>query len=278
MGNLIWLASYPKSGNTWLRAFLHNLLRNPEAPFDINKLGAFCLGESMAHWYKEFDPRPASQFSLGDVAKMRPKVHRAMTRSSPDNVFVKTHNALVADFGVPLVTPEVTAGMICIVRNPLDIAVSYSHHMGTSLDNTITWMATPGARTLNSDEWVTERMGSWSEHVASWTTRPLPALHVVRYEDMQIEPFETFAGVARFLGLDPPRERLERAVEMSSFKVLQEQERRHGFREKSAVAERFFRAGAMGQWKAALTQDQVARMVATHRAQMARFGYVPDAF
>ena len=278
MGNLIWLASYPKSGNTWLRAFLHNLLRNPKTPFDINKLTSFSAVDSVAEWYRHFEPRPASELSIEEVARLRPQVHRRMTVASPDNVFVKTHNALVADFGVPLVTPEVTAGMIYVVRNPLDVVISYSHHLGLSIGETIAWMATPGARTRNTDEWVTERMGSWSEHVASWTTRPLPALHVVRYEDMQIQPLETFAGVARFLGLDPPRERLERAVEMSSFKVLQEQERQHGFREKSAVAERFFRAGAMDQWKAALTRDHVARMVATHRAQMARFGYVPDAF
>ena len=51
MGALIWLASYPKSGNTWLRAFLYNLLRNPPKPAPINELDRFCLGESAEGWY-----------------------------------------------------------------------------------------------------------------------------------------------------------------------------------------------------------------------------------
>jgi hypothetical protein len=59
--------------------------------------------------------------------------------------------------------------------------------------------------------------GTWSMHVASWTQVPLPALHVVRYEDLIERTAETFRGVAQFLGLNPPPERLERAISHSSF-------------------------------------------------------------
>ena len=66
MAGIIWLASYPKSGNTWLRAFLHNLLRDPGRPYDINKLTDVTAGESQASWYQchrsgvrpAFDGRP----------------------------------------------------------------------------------------------------------------------------------------------------------------------------------------------------------------------------
>jgi hypothetical protein len=276
MGNLIWLASYPKSGNTWLRAFLHNLLRNPDKPFDINKLTSFSAVDSLADWYRHFETRPAVELAPQDVARLRPRVHRLMTTASRDNVFVKTHNALAEDFGVPTVTLEVTAGAIYIVRNPLDVAVSYSHHLGASIDHTIELMARPGARTVNTEDWVTEKMGSWSEHVASWTAKAHPTLHVLRYEDMHAAPERIFGGVARFLGLSPPRERLMKAIRLSSFEVLAEQERRHGFREKSVAAERFFRAGKAGQWRDVLSEGQVRAIVAAHREQMARFGYLPE--
>ena len=275
MGKLIWLASYPKSGNTWLRAFLHNLLRNPDRAFDINKLASFCVVDSVAELYARVDPRPPTELGLEGIARLRPQVHRFITTASKDDVFVKTHNLHGADFGVPTVTPDVTAGMIYIVRNPLDVAVSFAHHLGAGPDDAIAIMNRSGARTPVTADWVGELMGSWSEHVASWTRRPGPPLLVMRYEDLHAEPIRTFRTAARFLGLDPPRDRLEKAIRLSSFRVLQEQERRHGFVEKSRAAERFFREGRTEAWRTALTPDQARAVVAAHRVQMERFDYVP---
>ncbi|MSP82259.1 MAG: sulfotransferase domain-containing protein [Alphaproteobacteria bacterium] len=275
MGKIIWLASYPKSGNTWLRAFLHNLLRNLDKPFEINQLTAFTGGDSRSYLYRLIDPRPATEYSFEDVAKLRPQVHEALTRRSPDNVFVKTHNALIADFDIPAISLSLTAGSIYVIRNPLDVVISYANHLSSTIDATTELMALPGSRTGNHELVVSEVMSSWSVHVESWTKTPSPSLHVVRYEDMQKKPWETFNGVAKFLGLKPPRERIEKAIRQSSFKVLQEQERRTGFIERSPLAERFFREGRMDQWRSVLTPEQVGKIVAAHRAQMERFGYVP---
>ena len=95
-------------------------------------------------------------------------------------------------------------------------------------------MATPGLQSENVEIHCYERYGSWSEHVMSWTHRPTPGLHVVRYEDMLNAPHKTFAGVTAFLGLKVPRDRLDKAIKLSSFKVLREQEKRHGFIERTA--------------------------------------------
>ena len=112
MGAIIWLASYPKSGNTWLRVFLHNLLVNPDKPADINTLGRFCLGEDMAQYFNQFDPRPLSTWTPEEIADKRPQVHELLTQAFPDSVFVKTHNFLGEIDGGPLVNLEVTAGAI----------------------------------------------------------------------------------------------------------------------------------------------------------------------
>ena len=275
MGAIVWLASYPKYGNTWLRAFLHNLLRNPQEGYDINRLSDFTMGESDAQWYRRYDPRPTTELTEAEVAPLRPKVHRDMTQAHPDSVFVKIHSAVMEDHGIPTVTFEVTAGAIYVVRNPLDVAISYSHHLGEALDTIIDFMAKPRAQSPMVHDHVHEVLGSWSEHVESWTARPSAGLHVVRYEDMMEEPNKTFGGVARFLRLDPPRDRLERAIRRSSFRVLQEQERRQGFKEKSPVADRFFREGKAGQWRRVMTPEQIERVTTAHRVQMERFGYLP---
>ena len=276
MGKIIWLASYPKSGNTWLRAFIHNLLRNPKEGFDINKLTAFTLGDSMPAFYRKHDPRAPEQLSFEDVARLRPQVHKDLTLVSPDNVFVKTHNALVQDHGHPTINFEATAGAIYVVRNPLDVAISYAHHQGVGVDDIVGLMAASAMRTPNRASFVSELVCSWSIHVESWTARPNPGLHVVRYEDMHAKPQQAFGGIAGFLGLKPPRERLERAIQLSSFRSLRDQEDKKGFAERSPMAERFFREGKSGQWKGVLAPAQVARIVQDHRAQMTRFGYVPE--
>ncbi len=200
MGKLIWLASYPKSGNTWLRAFLHNYLRNPAEPYQINRLLDLTATENDGAFYRPFDARPAGQYAIADVQRMRPLVHRALTQSFPDYVFVKTHNAAVAVDGVPLQTPDVTAAAIYVVRDPRDVAVSYSHHLGLPIDRVIALMADPAAAVGGDDAHVFEWLGSWSAHVESWGGRREPTRLVLRYEDMHAIPERCFGTAIRFLG------------------------------------------------------------------------------
>jgi hypothetical protein len=275
MGKIIWLASFPKSGNTWLRAFLHNLLRNPDESYDINKLADFSKGDAQMGWYNILDSRPGSEITKEEIAALRPKIHEGMTRIRQDSLFVKTHNAMVEDHGTPMITMACTAGAIYVIRNPLDVAISFSHHYGVTIDEAIKRMATPGLGTENTDKHCYEVYGSWSQHVRSWTLNPHRGLHIVRYEDMLDSPNKTFGGVVAFLGLTVTRDRLNSAIRRSSFRVLQEQEKRQGFVEKSEAAERFFREGKSGQWKKLLTKEQVESVVAAHQDQMARFGYWP---
>jgi hypothetical protein len=277
MGAIIWLASYPKSGNTWMRAFLHNLLMNTREPVDINSLHLFTLGEAAAEYYNQFDRRPLSSMSDSDIMSLRPKVHELLTHASPDSVFVKTHNFLGEIEGVPLITMAYTAGAIYIVRNPLDVAISYASHFGVSIDQAINELGNTGTGSKLSDRHAREYYGSWSLNVGSWAQKSMPSLHVVRYEDMQDRPSETFAGVAHFLGLNPPPERLERAIANVSFGALKAQEEEHGFVERTEHS-RFFREGRSGGWRTNLTDQQIARIVADHREQMTRFGYLPDGF
>ena len=274
MGKLVWLASYPKSGSTWLRAFLHNFIRQPESPYDINSLMDLSTGESGASLYRRHDPRPASQYSIADVQRMRPLVHRDLTQVHPGLVFVKTHNASLLVHGIPLVTPDVTAGAIYLVRDPRDVAVSYSHHTGKSIDETIAIMADPEAATGGDDRKVYERLSSWSIHVHFWTRRPDPRLLVLRYEDLLRDPGRAFGEVIRFLGMEPPEDRLGRAISFSTFDVLREQEQRSGFAERPESAAAFFRAGKSGQWRDALTPAQAARIERDHEAEMRQFGYL----
>ena len=275
MGGIIWLASYPKSGNTWLRAFLHNLLLQPEKPADINKLDQFCYGDSQTAWYEHVVGRTSASMSDEDVMRFRPQVHRFFVESRSESVFVKTHNMLGSALGIPLIPLPLTSAAIYLVRNPLDVCLSLADHAGISVDQAIAMLNDPDARTFSDQANVFEVYGSWSHHVASWTRRENENLLWIRYEDMHRKPKRIFAEIASFLGLDPSRQRLEKAIRFASFKTLRSQEEAHGFRERSIHSHHFFRVGRSGQWRKALNRRQVEALVAAHGDQMERFGYLP---
>lgn len=276
MSNLLWLASYPKSGNTWVRAFLHNLLANPDEPFAINRMSALTVGDSQAHWYARLDPRPPTALTAADLARLRPRAHKLIAESAAETVLVKTHNALIAVAGVSMITLELTAGAIYVVRNPLDVAISYAHHLGVSHDDIIDLMGRSGFETPASATHVPEHQSDWSSHVKSWTQRPNPALHIVRYEDLKADPARYFGAIARFLGVTPEPARLDKAIRFSSFDALREQEDKTGFIERTPVQDRFFRSGRVGDWRTGLTPAQARRLIDRHREQMQRFNYVPE--
>ncbi|MBI1260263.1 MAG: sulfotransferase domain-containing protein [Rhizobiales bacterium] len=278
MGALIWLASYPKSGNTWLRSYLHNLLRNTVEPHDINEIDHFCLGESYIKWYDRLTDRPLNEMTPLELAALRPEGQVGFTKVFPDSVFVKTHNFLGEWLGYPLHNMDVTAGGIYVLRNPLDVVLSMTHHFGMTIDEAIYRLGNEKSATGLTETHMPEIHSSWSTHVRSWTQHPNPQLLVLRYEDMINEPLKYFTQVANFLGLKPSQERIERAIRNSSFKTLKEQEQKTGFKEKSEHAQSFFREGKVDQWREKLTPSQIRQIIVEHREQMQRFGYIPADF
>ena len=276
MGAIIWLASYPKSGNTWMRSFLHNLLMNAREPVPIDDLTKFCLGESGIGPYTALTKKAPKDLTVEEIVKLRPLVQRDFTKASPDSVFVKTHNYMGTWFDQPLHNMDVTAGGIYILRNPLDVVLSYHNHYNTTIDEAIQRMGQIGAGTPFGAHHVPEIHSSWSHHVESWTGHPNPQLLVLRYEDLLNEPQKFFKATANFLGLNPPQERLDRAIRFSSFKVLKAQEEAQGFKERPKESKQsFFREGRQDQWREQLTPDQIRQIISDHRVQMERFNYIP---
>lgn len=267
------MASYPKSGNTWMRVFLHNYITRAETPHGINALAAFSVPECGAVFFRKYDDRPARDYTTQEVQAMRPKVHRDFMGLHDDLVFVKTHNAALTMHGVPLCTPAVTAGAIVIVRDPRDVALSYSRYTGLSVDETIAFMAEPNAANRGTDVQVFELFSSWSRHVESWVATERRIL--LRYEDMLAAPEKNFGRVVKFLGGTAAPDRLRRAIQFSRFEALSAQERAEGFQAHApGAATPFFRVGRAGQWREALSAAQVARIEADHGVIMRGFGYL----
>lgn len=277
---ILWLASYPKSGNTWTRNFLHNLLNILEGtasgPQNINAMSEFTAWEISAKRYEKHLAKPPKECTREEIAAARPKVQQDIAENTDGLALVKTHHALIADHGFPTINFAVTSGAVYIVRNPLDVAISFAHHMNRTIDEAIEEMACENLETPVGDTAVHEVYSSWSTHVKSWTRAPHRAIYIMRYENMLADPFQVFGGLARHLLMRPADEQLKLAIERSSFEVLKQQETEGGFLEKPPNAQRFFREGKAGQWREGLTRRQVRRIVRDHHVQMKRFGYLTE--
>lgn len=274
----VWLASYPKSGNTWARAFLHNLFKaisGEDDIQDINGLNRFTVSVSGRDLYAEMLGFKPTDQDREQTAAVRHQVQRYVAGQFEGLIFAKTHQALTVDRGSTTIDFEVTAGAIYIVRNPLDVVISLAHHLGQSIDGAMAIMRTRNIELDVTDTQVHEVIGSWSQHVLSWTRKPHQAIYIMRYEDMLAAPEATFDALARHLLMAPTAAQLTDAIDRSSFDKLRAQEEADGFRERPQHLERFFREGRAGQWKEILTPQQVDQIVRDHGEQMARFGYLP---
>ena len=312
--SIVWLASYPKSGNTWLRAVLTNYLRDDGEPASINAL----VGGSVAsdrETFSEIVGLDASDLTPEEILRHRPLFHELLARELAElpaggcrrptrsaggpsrehaPAFVKVHDAYLHTRNGAALFPKVaTSGVVYLVRNPLDVAVSYAHHRQKSIDDTMRWMNEPAAAegevTGGIHTQLPQPLTTWSGHVASWLDQEELPVHVARYEDLLADPMAGFGAIVRFAGLDrdgthpeePERpsatERLARAIGQAAFSRLRTQEEDSGFSEKQSTAPSFFRAGVAGSWRTALAPRQVQALVDAHGPVMARLGYLREA-
>jgi aryl sulfotransferase len=279
MSGIIWLVSYPKSGNTWMRLFLTNYRRDANRPADINEMDSMPIA-SGRQLFDEETGVESSDLTVDEIDRLRPVVYQRLAQHSDETVHMKVHDAyLYLPNGEPLFPPEVTSGVLYMIRNPLDVVVSLAAHCGARITEIMQDMVSDtfalcGIHARLEDQ-LRQRLLSWSGHVRSWvdSTEKFP-VHVVRYEDMSRQPQHTFAQVVRFLGLPLDEERLHKALAFSAFDLAQRQEQTTGFQERPSTLKMFFRKGQVGTWREHLDISQVAQMLAAHQDIMRRFGYL----
>jgi hypothetical protein len=274
---ICWISSYPKSGNTWFRAFLTNYLLDYPAPANINDL----IGRIWAsdrRWLDSLLGFDSSLLSFEELDAVRPQLYAWAGRPN-DIRYYKVHDRYRRTTDGTPVFPALGAyGCLYIVRNPLDVVTSYAHHLNTSIDSAIDVITDSDHRIQGKpgkyNRHIPQFIGSWSDNVSSWMFNGQIATHVVRFEDMLSKPVQTFRAALCFLGLEVDASRLKKAIQFSKFGEMQRQEEAGRYFEKPAEMVRFFRQGLSGNWKQALTAAQIDRVTESHEDVMRCLSYL----
>lgn len=266
---ITWLASYPKSGNTWLRLFLATYLTGQT---DINAVQGVSHDDLTPYFWQVVSPVPLDQLSQDSAFACRGAVLvHTLAAKRWAHTYLKTHSACGRVNGNPLLPQSLTDRAVYIVRDPRDVAVSYAHHTQTPIDDIIDTMESPHC--LAKAPGLYNALGPWSEHVRGYLAADTFPVHIMRYEDMHTAPKDTFGAAVEFLGLERDSDKVREAIEATWFPFLQEQEQAYGFREASDKGVPFFRNGQAGAWRDELTDAQVKHIEAFHGETMERMGY-----
>ena len=302
---LYWLASYPKSGNTWTRSFISaikayqaqpsspsydninesqkedQLALTDEGLIDINAISTGNIASARG-WVAQILGFDISDLSQDELDQLRPDAYRWFVQQMQGIGYNKIHDAYtyLAD-GSPLIPHDAMLGALCIIRNPLDVAISFANHSSCSIDASIAMMANPDFAfcpgQIALDTQLRQWLLSWSDHVNSWTQPKTFKRLIVRYEDMKQTPLETFTAISDFLQLGADQKSISSVLEHIKIERFQKQEEQHGFVEKSGKVKRFFRKGIVGDWQHTLTPQQINRIINDHHAVMQKFGYLDSS-
>ena len=275
---LFWLASYPKSGNTWFRIVLANLLNTSTNPIDLNQIntGAIASGRD---WIDEALGFDSACLDHDELDQLRPAIYKWHSEQCNQVGFHKIHDAYTfVDNGSPMIPLEGCLGALYFIRNPLDVAISFANHSHCSIDKAIENM---GHQTFafckgkyRQHNQLRQWLLSWSLHVQSWVEAQDIKVLVLRYEDMKQNPLPTFTKAIEFLQLGSSQADIAQAVDNASIEKLQQQEEELGFSEKPAKVHRFFRKGVVDDWRNTLTPAQINQVIRDHGDMMQRYGYL----
>jgi hypothetical protein len=271
---IIWLASYPKSGNTWVKIFLNSILFS-KAKIDINKnnIRLFPLRS-------DFNTININVDNIKDFAD---NCLYAQELINLDNKikFFKTHNALWKLGKKTFTNEENTLGVLHIVRDPRNVITSLKNHFNIkNYEDALVFLKDEkksiGSKSRKKESDLPTIISSWSNHYNSWKKMEKNNL-LIKYENLLKNPLEEFMKISEFIEkiskLKFQKEEIEKAVINCGFEKLQEQEKQNGFVE-ALEKRQFFYLGPKNNWKSLLEPKIQNDIEENFKKEMIELGYL----
>jgi len=255
---IIWLVSYPKSGNTWVRSFLSAYYFTENGNFEFELLDKIQQYPQKIFFEKKIKkPGEVSLYWNSSQEKLarRKKI-----------TFLKTHNSLNSINGNEFTSIKHTLGVIYIIRDPRNVITSLKNHYELNYEESLKFMTNERKYLQNSGEKDYADfhfLNSWSNHYKSWISTNLFKRFFIKYEDLEKNPHETFRKLILFVNsLQKNNEKINEkkinnCINSTSFEKLKEKERKSGFLEAAYSGTtnkkiNFFNLGFDNKWKKAI--------------------------
>ena len=279
---IIWIASYPKSGNTWVRSLLSAYLYSNNGIFNfdlLQKIQQFPSILFLKPFLKDFsDPKKVSNYWIASQDKIN---------LENNNVFLKTHSALCTFENNSFTNKRNTKAAIYIVRDPRNVITSLSHHNSLSILDALDFLTDSNQMTVRN-EWggkefgIATVLGSWSDHLKSWRNLNFAPILIVRYEDLINDIKKTFMSILNFLSnlmeIKIDEKKIMYTIESCRFDVLSNKEKKEGFIESVTHKEKggklkFFNLGKKNDWKNLLDPKIEEQIRFKFNKEMKELGY-----
>ena len=280
---IIWIASYPKSGNTWLRSLISSYFFTNDGVFDFKLLKNIPSYPSPPFFEKypdKFDkPEATAKYWINEQERIN--------KNNNKLIFLKTHNALCKINGCSFTDTKNSLGAVHIIRDPRNVISSISNHYQIDLDEALKFMKTPNkAIFVKKDQRYLgfNALFSWSLNNKSWSECQKFPILTIKYEDLEKETFETFKKVIEFikkvskLKEDFNQKKAEMAIENCNFEKLQKLEKEKGFYEaiskkNSSEKIKFFNLGNKNNYKDLLNKNLIDEMNLFYKDELKKYDY-----
>ena len=275
---IIFISSYPKSGNTWLRCLIGALLNKQKGNFSFDNLkytGLFSRESNFIH-FKNLKYQENGNINFNFLSNHWISAQQKINKDNNKIKFFKTHS-IRKIYNKYFTDETVCLGFIYIFRDPRDIAISYTHHCGSDLDVAIKTMLY-NEKNYSSYYKANELISTWKNHLYSWNHfKTVPSLFI-KYEDMLLDTRKILIQIIYFLKKIAKLEfhdddLIKNILKSTSFKNLQEMENSQGFGE-ATDNNPFFRKGTAEQWQSVLTKDQLNLIENELKIPMHHLGYL----
>jgi|LULE01.1.fsa_nt_gb hypothetical protein len=283
---IIWLASYPKSGNTWVRSFLNSLIFNKDNEANLRELNRIDQYPKRSH----FKDLVSDIDSIDQLSSNWIKSQEIINQDKKVKFF-KTHHAFCNYKNSFFTSNEVSLGTVHIVRDPRNVISSILYHFSKknyteAKDFLFDENKALGKKFDLNDPNVNRNIftviSSWKNHYNSWKQFNKNYL-LIKYEDLIQDPYNEFNKLSdylsKILNLNFEKEKIKKAVNSNSFEVLKKLEISNGFAEairekKTGKIKRFFNLGPDNDWKKLLDDDLRENIEKEFKNEMIELGYI----
>ena len=276
---IIWLASYPKSGNTWIRSLLSAYLYSDDGIFNFDLLKKIQQFPSKTHFdffLKDFkDIKKVSNYWIAAQDRIN------LSNDKP--FFLKTHSALCTLENNPFTNRNNTKAVIYVVRDPRNLITSLSHHYSMNMEDSYTFIIHK-QKMIMVGEWgkddfgIASVLGNWSIHYKSWRDIKFAPILIVKYEDLLNNTNNTFKSVLNFLrklmDIKIDEKKIINTINSCNFETLAKKEKNEGFDEAINSKKEFFYLGKKNNWKKLLDPKIAEEIRKIFKEEMKELGYI----